>query len=145
MSAARMLIIALVGFLALSTTHGLGQTPKKDQKDKPDSLPLPNEAQVMQVKLQRFQALLEAITKEDYKEMERNASSLARIVEMTSFMRASKTEEYEVQARAFRAAAQTLASKAENTNLDGATLAYLDMTISCVKCHNHFRMNKKRN
>ena len=142
MFAARTFAIPLVGLLALTVPHGLGQNPKKD-KDKPDALPLPNEAQVMQVKLQRFQALLEAITKEDYKAMEANASSLARIVEMTAFLRAYKTEEYEVQARAFKRAAITLAAKAENTNLDGATLAYLDMTMSCVKCHSHFRGKKR--
>lgn len=143
MFAARLLVLACAGVFALTTAHGLGQNPQKDQKDKPDALPLPNEAQVMQVKLQRFQALLEAITKEDYKAMERNASSLAKIVEMTAFMRAYKTEEYEVLARSFRQAALTLAIHAENKNLDGATLAYLDMTMGCVKCHNHFRGKKR--
>src|SRR5262245_56097522 len=143
MFATRTLALALAGLLTLTAAHGLGQNPKKEQKDKPDALPLPNEAQVMQVKLQRFQALLEAITKEDYKAMEANASSLARIGEMTAFLRAYKTEEYEVQARAFKRAAATLAAKAEDKNLDGATLAYLDMTMGCVKCHNHFRGKKR--
>jgi hypothetical protein len=143
MFASRTLAIAVVAILALASAHGLSQNPKKEQKDKPDALPLPNEAQVMQVKLQRFQALLEAITREDYKAMEANASSLARIVEMTAFLRAYKTEEYEVQARAFKRAAVTLAAKAEDKNLDGATLAYLDMTMGCVKCHNHFRGKKR--
>ena len=136
----RTLALALAGLLALTTAHGLGQNPKKD---KPDAPPLPNEAQVMQVKLKRFQALLEAITKEDYKAMEENATALARIVDTTAFLRAYKTEEYEVQARSFKRAAVTLAAKAEDKNLDGATLAYLDMTMSCVKCHNHFRGKKR--
>ena len=140
MSMSRTLALVLVGLLALTAADGLGQNP---QKDKIDSPPLPNEAQVMQVKLKRFQALLEAITKEDYKAMEENARSLARIVDTTAFLRAYKTEEYEVQARAFKQAAMTLAAKADAKNLDGATLAYLDMTMSCVKCHNHFRGKKR--
>jgi hypothetical protein len=140
MTATRKLAISFVGLLAFTSAHGLSQNPKKDKIDAP---PLPNEAQVMQVKLKRFQALLEAITKEDYKAMEENATSLARITEMTAFLRAYKTEEYEVQARAFKRAASTLAAKAEDKNLDGATLAYLDMTLSCVKCHNHFRGRKR--
>ena len=140
MSTSRMLAIALVGLLALTATHGLSQNPKKDTVDTP---PLPSDAQVMQVKLQRFQALLEAITKEDYKAMAENARTLARIVDTTAFLRAYKTEEYEVQARAFKGAALTLAAKAADKNQDGATLAYLDMTISCVKCHNHFRGKKR--
>ena len=39
--------------------------------------------------------------------------------------------------------ADNLAEKAKSKNLDGATLAYLDMTRSCVACHSHFR-NRKR-
>ena len=39
--------------------------------------------------------------------------------------------------------AETLAAKAKDKNLDGATLAYLDMTLSCVACHNHFRGKKR--
>jgi len=140
MFAPRTFALTLAGLIALTTPHGLGQNPKKDKSDPP---PLPNEAQVMQVKLKRFQALLEAITKEDYKAMDENASSLARIVDSTAFLRAYKTEDYEVQARAFKRAALTLAGKAQDKNLDGATLAYLDMTMSCVKCHNSFRGKKR--
>jgi hypothetical protein len=139
MSMSRTLSLALAGLLALTAAHGLGQNRQKDKIDPP---PLPNEAQVMQVKLKRFQALLEAITREDYKSMDENATSLARITDSTAFLRAYKTEEYELEARAFKRAAVTLAAKAADKNHDGATLAYLDMTMSCVKCHNHFRGKK---
>ena len=139
MSAIRMLALVVVGGLALSSAHGQGQPAK----DKPEQPPLPNEAQVMQVKLKRSQALLEALTKEDFKQLEESATSLARISDATAFLRAYKTEEYEVQARAFKKTVESLAARAKDKNLDGATLAYVDMTISCVKCHNYFRGKKR--
>ncbi len=104
---------------------------------------LPNEAQVMQVKLKRAQALLQALAMEDFKTIQDNAESLVRISRATEFLRAYKTEEYEFQARVFQKAAETLAAKAREKNIDGATLAYLDMTVSCVACHNHFRGRKR--
>jgi hypothetical protein len=139
MFTSRTLALAVVGLLALTAAHGRAQKPK----DKADPPPLPNEAQVMQVKLKRAQALLEALTREDYKGLEEAATSLARISDATAFLRAYKTEEYEFQARVFKKTAEALAAKAKDKNLDGATLAYADMTLSCVKCHNYFRGKKR--
>jgi hypothetical protein len=142
MSTTRVLGLVVAGLFALSAGHGLAQKPKdKDKVDTPPSLP--NEAQVMQVKLKRSQALLEALVKEDYKSLEENAIGLARISKATEFLRAYKTEEYEFQARAFQRSAETIAEKAKARNLDGATLAYVNMTSSCVGCHNHFRGRKR--
>jgi len=134
----RTLAFVATSALALSATPGSGQ-----QKDKPDAPAQPNEAMVMQLKLKRSQTLLEALAKEDYKTLEENAESLVRISDSTAFMRAYKTEEYEFQAQVFKRAAISLAAKAKEKNLDGATLAYTEMTISCVKCHNYFRGKKR--
>ena len=139
MFASRTLAFVVVGLLALAATHG-GVLAQKDKVDPP---PLPSEQQVMQLKLKRAQALLEALVKEDFKAMEQSAGSLAEISRATAFLRAYKTEEYELQARVFQKSADTLAAKAKDKNLDGATLAYLDMTQSCVACHNHFRGKKR--
>jgi hypothetical protein len=34
-------------------------------------------------------------------------------------------------------ATETIARKAKTKNLDGVTLAYFDLTMSCVRCHQH--------
>lgn len=137
MSLKRTLLVTAAGLLALTAPHGIGQTPKVEPP------PLPNEAQVMQVKLKRAQAVLEALAKEDFKTLEESANSLARISRATEFLRAYKTEEYEFQTRVFQRSADALAAKAKEKNLDGATLAYMDMTMSCVACHSHFRGKKR--
>jgi cytochrome c556 len=133
----RTLALAASCLIALSAVHG---RPPQEKKDPPS---LPNEAQVMQVKLKRAQAVLEALTKEDFKTLQESADSLSRISKATEFLRAYKTEEYEFQARVFQRSADALAAKAKEKNIDGATLAYIDMTQSCVACHNHFRGRKR--
>jgi cytochrome c556 len=139
MSGVRVTGLILAAVVALSVPHGHAQV----QKDKVEPPNLPNEAQVMQVKLKRAHSLLDALAKEDFKSLEENATALARISDATSFLRAYKTEEYEINARHFKRAAQTLAARAADKNLDGATLAYIDMTMSCVKCHTYFRGRKQ--
>ena len=138
MFTSRTLALIATSAIALTASHGRGQ-----QKDKPDSPAQPNEAMVMQVKLQRSQTLLGALAKEDYKTLAENAESLVRISDSTAFLRAYKTGEYEFQAQVFKRTAMALAAKAKDKNLDGATLAYSEMTISCVRCHAYFR-DKKR-
>jgi cytochrome c556 len=139
MLSSRTLAIAVACLLALTTSHGRSENPQKE-KDPPS---LPNEAQVMQVKLKRAQALLEALAKEDYMHLEESATSLVRISKATEFLRAYKTEEYEFQTRVFQRSAEAIVEKAKAKNIDGATLAYMDMTLSCVACHNHFRGKKR--
>ena len=133
----RNLAIAVVGLLTFAAAHG----PAQKSKVQPPQLP--SLQQVMQVKLKRAHALLEALVKEDFKTMQQSAASLAEISRATAFLRAYKTEEYELQARVFQNSADTLAAKAKDKNLDGATLAYLDMTQCCVACHTHFRGRKR--
>jgi len=133
----RTLALAVVSLAALTAGHGRSETPQKEPPA------LPNEGQVMQVKLKRAQSLLEALAKEDYKQLEESAASLLQISKATEFLRAYKTEEYEFQTRVFQKSVETLVAKAKAKNLDGATLAYMDMTMSCVACHNHFRGRKR--
>ncbi len=142
MSVARSLALAVAGLVALTVSHGFAQNTKPPQKDK-EQPSLPNEAQVMQVKLKRAQTILEALAKEDFKTLEDTAAALVRISKATEFLRAYKTEEYEFQTRVFQRSAEALSAKAREKNLDGATLAYMDMTMSCVACHNHFRGKKR--
>ncbi|HUR53693.1 MAG TPA: hypothetical protein VMZ71_06160 [Gemmataceae bacterium] len=132
----RVLAFAVIGLLAMTTTHGVAQKPKEPAL-------LPKEADLMAAKLKHAQALLAALAKEDFKALEESATTISRISTAAAFMRAYKTEEYEFQARVFQKSADTLAEKAKAKNLDGATLAYLDITRSCVACHSHFRGKKR--
>jgi cytochrome c556 len=143
MSTIRLIALVGVGLIALAASHGFGQPPKQKEKDVVDVPLLPSEAQIMQAKLRHAQALMAALAKENYDKLEEHAAALAAISKASDFLRAYKSEEYEFQARAFQRSAETIVEKARKKNIDGATLAFLDMNISCVGCHNHYRGRTK--
>ena len=60
---------------------------------------------------------------------------LAKISKAAEFLNALKTDDYRLQMAVFRRSAETVSKRAKEGNLDGATLAYVDMTLTCVKCH----------
>ena len=62
---------------------------------------------------------------------------------MRVFVAAFKSDEYKYQALAFKKATENLLAKAKAKNIDGATLAYSDMTRSCVGCHQSLRGQKQ--
>lgn len=133
----RLLTFAAAGLVALSVGHGLAQPMKPPATT--DSLPLPSEKEAMKAKRERAHAVLDALTAGDHAAVRRNAEVLVAIAEMRVFLAGSKTEEYQFQAKAFKHAARDLLAAAEAKNIDGAALAYSDMTRTCVKCHTHFR------
>ncbi len=53
-----------------------------------------------------------------------------------------KTPRYELLSNQFRDNAEDLIKKAKDKNLDGAALAYVDLTLTCVKCHKYVRDEK---
>ena len=50
-----------------------------------------------------------------------------------------KTPQYELRSNEFRRAIDGLIEKAREKNLDGVSLSYVEMTLSCVKCHKYVR------
>lgn len=94
--------------------------------------------QLMLEKLQTSQKLLEAIAKGDFKQIGQQADRLSEIANQAEWM-AYKTPKYELHSNEFRRAAETIARKAKDKNLDGVTLAYFELTSSCVRCHQYTR------
>lgn len=133
----RLFAFAAAGLAALFVGHGLAQPMKPPATT--DSLPVPSEKDAMKAKRERAHAVLDALTAGDSDALRRNAEILALIAEMRVFVTGYKTEEYQFQAKAFKHAADDLLTAAKAKNLDGAALAYSDMTRTCVKCHAHFR------
>jgi cytochrome c556 len=126
----RYVLLALVTII-LFATAGASQE-KKPVKDLPKVNPL------MADKLKNSQGLLEALAVEDFAKMQKHSDELMRISKAAEWT-VYKTPMYEVQTNNFRRALETLTQKAKAKNLDGATLAYVDMTVTCVRCHQHCR------
>jgi hypothetical protein len=50
-----------------------------------------------------------------------------------------KTRDYETMSDEFLRRIEAAKTAAKNKNIDAAALAYVDMTLSCVKCHKYVR------
>jgi hypothetical protein len=93
---------------------------------------------LMQRKLKASQKVLEGIALSDFGMIGENADELVQVSKATEW-RALQTPMYELLSNEFRRNAETLGRMAKERNLDGATLTYLDLTMTCVKCHKHVR------
>lgn len=133
----RWLAVALTALVFLSAAPGRPVAPPDDKKGPPPKLP--SEAEIMVVKLKHAEALVKVVTLQDYKQIEEHATALNRISRASEFLNARRTEEYQFQATVFQRAAARMAERARERNPDGVMLAYLDMTKTCLRCHQTFR------
>ena len=53
------------------------------------------------------------------------------------------TPDYLRMSSEFRGSAQRLRETAKEKNIDGATLAYFEVTLNCVRCHKYVRGHSK--
>ena len=92
----------------------------------------------MQRKLEAAQKLLEGIALNDSAKIGKQADELLRISKEAEW-KVLKTPQYEVYSNEFRRQADTLIQNAKDKNLDGAALTYVELTLTCVRCHKHVR------
>ena len=92
----------------------------------------------MHKKLAASQSVLEGLVVEDFDLVAEGAKQLKATATAAEFM-AFNDPLYIEQAEDFRRVVNKLAVAAKEKRLDGATLGYMDMTMSCVECHKHVR------
>jgi hypothetical protein len=98
----------------------------------------PSLATFMRLKLSHAQSVLEGITLEDYDEIAKHAQTMATLSEDEKW-NVFQTAEYRRHSAEFQLICRSLQEAAQEKNLDGATLAYMQMTMSCVNCHKYSR------
>lgn len=89
-------------------------------------------------KLENAQKVLEGLTVNDYDLVAKHAEELIQVSKAAEW-RVLKTPQYEMNSNEFRRSAETMIAQAKAKNTDGIALAYVDMTLSCVRCHKHVR------
>jgi hypothetical protein len=128
----RRLVLA-AGLLALllpaPLTHS--EEPKKPADD--DKL-----AGLMQRKLQHSQKVLEGVALNNFDLIAKHAEELIQISKSTDW-KVIRQPQYELYSNEFRRTADNLVKAARDKNGDGAALTYVDLTLSCVKCHKYVR------
>ena len=98
----------------------------------------PNTREVMKLKLSYAQNVLEGITTENTDLIVANAQKLSALSKAAGW-RARETPEYELFSAEFRLHSDAVARAAKDKNIDAASLAYFQMTISCINCHRYMR------
>jgi hypothetical protein len=131
-----LVVIALTFAVAIfgPILRSPGQPPAKAPAARPQS----DLDKLMQKKLQRAQKLLEGIAQNDMDVIKDNAIELLTLSKSAEF-KVLKTPQYELHANEFRRSLDDMLKGAKDRSIDAATLAYVDMTFACVRCHKHVR------
>ncbi len=98
----------------------------------------PSLGELMREKLMHAETLVGAVVLGNHVQIEQSAAEMVRLSEATTWS-PLQTPEYLHHASDFRVAALSLADEARARDIDGVSLAYMEMTLSCVQCHKHVR------
>ncbi len=121
----------------------VGRPPVDDQAsalplDPIPDLPSAGPQSLMAAKLAHAQAILEGIALEDFDQIAKNAQHLNRISQEADWL-VRRTVDYKVFSTEFRRITQDMVKDAAHKNIHAVTLDYMQMTMTCVKCHSYMR------
>ena len=104
----------------------------------------PGRVEFMRAKLNHSKDILEGLAREDYAKISSGARALMAMRESRNWTALNRPEagRYEVYSRELQAVTEELVARAKEKNLDGATLAYLRLTMNCVNCHKEIRSSR---
>ena len=134
-----VLVAGVMGKLFTGT--GDAADPPLVRKGTPPPPPTRNigETEVlMRAKLSSSQKVLEGLLAENYTLVKHGAREMVKISEAAEWPR-SRDAVYEHYAAEFRRQCSKLESLADKTNHEGASFTYLQMTTTCIDCHNYVR------
>ena len=122
------------GIVVLAVAAVTGPRPTAaESTTRPDQV-----AVFMRAKLAHSQNVLEGLAIEDYDLIDKGAQELSLASEDASWQ-VLQTEDYARQSADFRRSCDSLRKAAKSHNLDGAALAWMEVTMKCVQCHKYVR------
>lgn len=92
----------------------------------------------MRLKLEPAKGALEGIALADFDMISKHAGTIRNLMLDESWM-VVQSDDYRRQSNEFRTIVEQLQQAAQDKNVDRATLAYVQMTIRCVQCHQSLR------
>jgi len=125
------LVVVLAALAALPLLSGHSDEPKKDRI-----------GDLMKRKLENSQKVLEGLALNDFDKIAHHAEELLTISKEAEW-KVIKTPQYEIHSNDFRRTADGLIKDAKDKNLDGAALNYVELTLTCIKCHKHVRETRR--
>ena len=115
--------------------------------DEPVVEPFPNTAARpfnfwMDVKLQESQKIFAALSEADFQAIVDSTQKMTALAELEGFVR-NRTPGYGTQLRSFQFAVGEIQQQAKQKNIEGVTLGFQQLTLSCVNCHKQLRDSAK--
>ncbi|QDT29447.1 hypothetical protein Enr10x_48010 [Gimesia panareensis] len=95
-------------------------------------------SQFMQEKLNSSKAVLEGLVTEDFEQIQKGAQKLIEMSNATEWQ-VVEGPIFAQQSAEFRNAAKELQNYAKKKNIDGASLSYLHLTMTCIACHKEIK------
>ena len=123
----KFVVVTLLALLAASVIMSSAQN-KKSRATK----------EFMRDKMELTQGILEGLAVENFDLILSRSQRLSAMSQEVGW-KVFENPDYEQQSIAFRRNVDALTKAAKNKNLDGATLAYVRATMSCVECHKYVR------
>jgi hypothetical protein len=108
----------------------------------PNLLKLPTYKEAMVLKLKATQEILEGIALNNPEKIRTAADSIIAVSNVADFQNRFKGQEYQFHLEIFRRPAEAITAKAKDKNMDGVMIAYNELTLSCLKCHQAMRDNR---
>jgi hypothetical protein len=139
-------VALLIAALAISVicTHGdHAQAQRPEARGDKAENPQEKASLWMKHKLVASQKILEGMTRGDFVLIENSAQGMRVMGYLEGWARAD-IPGYKDQLRAFEHANGAIVRHARDESLDGVTLAYTQLAISCVQCHKLVRDNVKQ-
>jgi hypothetical protein len=129
----RLALISILSLIALTTGLAAGRPQEKKAPQKNEE-----RAIIMKKKLTQAQKLLEGLAIQDFDKIKSASDELAALRRQAAWM-ANKTLEYELLSNDFQRNIESAQRAATSKNIDASALAYIEMTMTCVKCHKHVK------
>ena len=125
-------IIAFVAFAFVLAVNGEQEEQKTAQTEK-TTVEL-----LMRDKLTHTQAILDGIVTEDYVKIVEHAKLMGLISRATTW-HVIDNDDYRSRSKRFQQISSRLLDSAKKKNQGAVTLQYLQLTISCIECHQYMR------
>ena len=129
--------ICLVSTLYLPNPPAIGQ-----EKQTPEAAAA-QPSVWMKKKLEYSRNILAGLASEDFDMVADNAQAMQFMNKFEGFIR-GKMPGYRTQLQIFQNANEEIIQQAQVENVEGATLAFTQLTVSCVNCHKQLRAQSKR-
>jgi hypothetical protein len=132
----RIIILAVCSFalVGLLTVSDGDEPPTATKAQHPPSF-------WMKKKLEYSEQILAGLANEDFDQIRQNAKAMNSLGQIEKWVRAGQPD-YRIQLAIFRDANERLIAQADDKDIDGAALAYVQLTLGCVNCHKIVRDTK---